>query len=656
MNSKSPLRLYLLLWLLSLSLYASPKMAGASDDAPRRYGIGVGYGLQDGKVIVKQVIAGSPAETAGIQAGDELLEANNVPLIGVAENQISSLIGGKENSDVVLAILRNGKVIQITAKRSFNISPKTGNEWQVELEKARKTGDKERVLLCLLNLTSPGLFSEPPIDPRPYRDEAWALAHEIIPKGSQKWIIPLTALGAGYAQNSTFINPEQTRAKLTECYEQLLSITAASDQTPLASADHLLYFANRLDIFNNDEWFENKSLELTKRCLAIAETHHAPPEQIRKYLNKLIWPLQRSGNDKQAATYAERALALTEASLYAPRDLQQQIERLAQLYELQKRWDEAIQLRLRVVNMIKQQKPSDVSVGRLRSPLQGPLIYLARDYEDAGKFSDALSTYQQVVEIEKQFPAENSISAQMRTQAKIGVLELKLGNLEKAEGILQPTLSSLSENELADVKLNLAKIYAAKNRTIEAQKCCQEILAIYRTFTAKMKMEVAELDDRVAESGKILHGLKKDTDALIMYDSALLGYKRLLYQNTTATSKPMRSYTSDLYRHVERIMNDYVAAATSLHKSADVNRVKSQIDIIKRDNYDPEVLKTSVLPVLYTGTIDPNLKLRESLSPPAPPKIPAMGRQPVISNLSSRSLGNSKSVYLADLERIFWPD
>lgn len=81
-------------------------------------GIGV-YMTQnkDGQVCVISPIEGSPAEEAGIEAGDIILYANGEDLTGIDTDVAVSKIKGEEGTTVELEILRAAKTFKVTVER-----------------------------------------------------------------------------------------------------------------------------------------------------------------------------------------------------------------------------------------------------------------------------------------------------------------------------------------------------------------------------------------------------------------------------------------------------------------------------------------------------------------------------------------------------------
>lgn len=98
-------------------------------------GIGVSVTKDEasGGVLVGDVTAGGPAESAGIQAGDIFLEADGTDLTGLTLDECVDLISGEEGTEVKLKLLRDGEESEISVKREtikeisvrYQVIPKT---------------------------------------------------------------------------------------------------------------------------------------------------------------------------------------------------------------------------------------------------------------------------------------------------------------------------------------------------------------------------------------------------------------------------------------------------------------------------------------------------------------------------------------------------
>lgn len=71
-------------------------------------GIGATVDMVDGQVVIVRPLPGSPAEQAGIKAGDVILAADDSPLEGMSLTDAITLIRGPRGSKVALLIQREG--------------------------------------------------------------------------------------------------------------------------------------------------------------------------------------------------------------------------------------------------------------------------------------------------------------------------------------------------------------------------------------------------------------------------------------------------------------------------------------------------------------------------------------------------------------------
>lgn len=80
-------------------------------------GIGSEFIMYDDRPMLTRVFDGSPAEKAGLLAGDVLLTVNDTDTAGKKSEEIRDLILGEEGTDVKLTVMRNGSEKEITAIR-----------------------------------------------------------------------------------------------------------------------------------------------------------------------------------------------------------------------------------------------------------------------------------------------------------------------------------------------------------------------------------------------------------------------------------------------------------------------------------------------------------------------------------------------------------
>jgi carboxyl-terminal processing protease len=72
-------------------------------------GIGAHVAAEDGKVVIIAPIAGSPAEEAGIRAGDVILEVDGQSIAGMSLVEVVLIVQGPKGTPVTLSVLHEGE-------------------------------------------------------------------------------------------------------------------------------------------------------------------------------------------------------------------------------------------------------------------------------------------------------------------------------------------------------------------------------------------------------------------------------------------------------------------------------------------------------------------------------------------------------------------
>jgi carboxyl-terminal processing protease len=83
-------------------------------------GIGVEVQIKDGHLVIVAPIDGSPAQKAGLQAGEIILKVDGTDVTGLPLDQVMSLITGPAGTSVTLTILnpKSGQTRQVTLTRA----------------------------------------------------------------------------------------------------------------------------------------------------------------------------------------------------------------------------------------------------------------------------------------------------------------------------------------------------------------------------------------------------------------------------------------------------------------------------------------------------------------------------------------------------------
>ncbi len=103
--------------------FIEPQVAAVlAEDATGAFeGIGAFVGMDEGgKLEIVETFEGGPAESAGVLAGDRVLEVDGVPIVGVTLYEAIGLIRGPASSEVTLLIEREGilEPFEVTVTRA----------------------------------------------------------------------------------------------------------------------------------------------------------------------------------------------------------------------------------------------------------------------------------------------------------------------------------------------------------------------------------------------------------------------------------------------------------------------------------------------------------------------------------------------------------
>ncbi len=128
-------------------------------------GLGIEVGMEDGFVKVISPIDDTPADRAGVEAGDLVIRLDDTPVKGMALSDAVKIMRGKPGTDIVLTIVRDGEdaplkititrdVIRVTSVKSDMLDPGYGYVRISQFQS--RTGDNLQEALAKLENTAGG--------------------------------------------------------------------------------------------------------------------------------------------------------------------------------------------------------------------------------------------------------------------------------------------------------------------------------------------------------------------------------------------------------------------------------------------------------------------------------------------------------------------
>ena len=142
-------------------------------------GLGIEVGMEDGFVKVISPIDDTPAQKAGIEAGDLIIRLDDMPVKGMALNDAVKSMRGKPGTDITLTIVREGQegpiqivitraIIKVKSVRSSTLEPglgylrvsqfqaHTGEDMRIALEQLKADNNNQLNGLILDLRNNPG--------------------------------------------------------------------------------------------------------------------------------------------------------------------------------------------------------------------------------------------------------------------------------------------------------------------------------------------------------------------------------------------------------------------------------------------------------------------------------------------------------------------
>lgn len=164
-------------------------------------GVGMEVGMKDKLLTVIAPLKGTPAERAGIRAGDGIIAIDGKSTEGISTDAAVKQIRGKKGTTVAFKILREGKIVEISVVRDTIATP------TIEHSYDKNTG-VYYIAIYEFTATSAGLFDKALVDFRK--------------SGSTKLIIDVRGDPGGYLESAVSIGSHflpEGAAIVTEDYK-----------------------------------------------------------------------------------------------------------------------------------------------------------------------------------------------------------------------------------------------------------------------------------------------------------------------------------------------------------------------------------------------------------------------------------------------------
>ncbi|MDO8609804.1 MAG: S41 family peptidase [bacterium] len=177
----------------------------SKDDLGGKFeGIGAQLGMKDNQIVIIAPLKKSPAEAAGVKAGDQIIKVDNIAIKGQTLPEVVSKIRGTKDTKVTLSLNRSGKDFDITITRdqilitsvelSYETKLNCGNQCtKVAYLKLNQFGDTtndewdkaiDEITTKWNNKDIKGMIVDVRDNPGGYLESAVYLASEFVPENT----------------------------------------------------------------------------------------------------------------------------------------------------------------------------------------------------------------------------------------------------------------------------------------------------------------------------------------------------------------------------------------------------------------------------------------------------------------------------------------
>jgi carboxyl-terminal processing protease len=203
------------------SVFLTPDQSRKAGSAVqgRLTGVGIEIRSRDHQTVVVTPIDGSPAQLAGVQAGDVITQVDGHPISGLTFAQIAAKIAGEAGTSVQLTIMnphdghkRDVKIVRAAMKInnvSWQKSPGTSlAHLRIAMFSEGESGDLRKALLDIQKQGIKGVILDLRNNPGGVLDEAVETASQFLSSGNVLWekdakdvIVPVPVKPDGAATN-----------------------------------------------------------------------------------------------------------------------------------------------------------------------------------------------------------------------------------------------------------------------------------------------------------------------------------------------------------------------------------------------------------------------------------------------------------------------
>ncbi len=498
------------------------------------YDIGAQLRFGKSEVRLRDVVPNGPAHQVGLKDGDELLEVNGVPVVGLEPSRVLTLYLGRAHTAADLTVLRGDRLLKAWTKRDHPVGSEVGLPQQI----APIRDDLEQQIAGLI---SKGQNLK--------RDEQGKLAFDqAVPLASSqgnKTIQIVTLCCAG--EHQVLIDKSDPRGRdqflrSQKLAEQILDLTANPTEISVSCAPYLVKFSKELRSYFSDASLTAEAL--LKRAILLSQVGKPPDakrfcgflrarykewpdedveqgrdENLPKYLNELAMIYVLDGLTDKSSAVLEEALALNQTLF--PSESTEVLDASLNVEETSRKGRNFH----RALDVYEPVRPLLVGQESVASKedfdwffTSSPNYLSALMQEHLGHYQEALRCYE--LDLESKHILRNSKYNELPVTDWAGIArcEAGLGHLDRAEGLFRRCIESgrwdgiETRSDLALIELRLGK----KNQGEELLKPIEEaILKGQGGFPSNSTHQLAGIFEEFGKSSTANVIILKDIGRLV---------------------------------------------------------------------------------------------------------------------------------------------